>query len=253
MSLAQVTLSGVAGLIAAHLVGNLGFPFLLALPIAVAGTVPVGLIVGLPSARTRGVSLAIATLGLAVAIQALIFTSDSIAGGISGITLSSNGSFVVLGLDFDSFLHPARFAFLVLGFVVVLCLLVANLRRSATGRRMVAIRGNERAAAGLGVNVVATKLWAFGLAAAITAVGGVLATFDAPTAIFTSYSVFDNISYIGYSVVGGVGSVLGAVFGGLLNPDGLGSGLLNTLFGIGPADRGADWRNYPSHQHHRGA
>ena len=214
--------------------GTAGFPFLLALPIAVAGTIPVGLIVGLPSARTRGVSLAIATLGLAVAIQALIFTNDSIAGGISGITLSSNGSFVVLGLDFDSFLHPARFAFLVLGFVVVLCLLVANLRRSATGRRMVAIRGNERAAAGLGVNVVATKLWAFGLAAAITAVGGVLATFDAPTAIFTSYSVFDNISYIGYSVVGGVGSVLGALFGGLLNPDGLGSGLLNTLFGIGP-------------------
>ena len=57
---------------------------------------------------------------------------------------------------------------------------------------------------------------------------------DAPTAIFTSYSVFDNITYIGYSVIGGVGSVLGAVFGGLLNPDGLGSGLLNTLFGIGP-------------------
>ena len=82
MSLAQFTLAGVGGLIAAQLAGNAGFPFLLALPLAVLGTIPVGLIVGLPSARTRGVSLAVATLGLAVAIQALVFSNDSLAGGI---------------------------------------------------------------------------------------------------------------------------------------------------------------------------
>ena len=234
MSLAQYTLAGVGGLIAAQLVGNAGFPFLIALPLAVLGTIPVGLIVGLPSARTRGVSLAIATLGLAVAIQALVFTNDSLSGGLNGIALSSSGNFTILGVDFTSFFHPDRFAFLVLGFIFVLCLLVANLRRSASGRRMIAVRGNERAAAGLGVNVVTTKMWAFGLAAAITAVGGVLSTFESPTAVFTGTSILNNVYYVGYSVVGGVGSVLGALFGGTLDPDGIGSGLLNKLFGIGP-------------------
>ena len=195
---------------------------------------PVGLIVGLPSARTRGVSLAVATLGLAVAIQALVFSNDSIAGGQDGITLSADGSFKIFGVDFDSFFHVHRFAYLVLGFVFVLAVLVANLRRSASGRRMIAVRGNERAAAGLGINVVTTKLWAFGFAAAITAVGGVLAVFSAPTAVFTNSSVLANINAIGYSVVGGAGSVLGALFGGTLDPSGVGSGLLNTLFGIGP-------------------
>ena len=234
MSLAQFTLAGVGGLIAAQLAGNAGFPFLLALPLGVLGTIPVGLIVGLPSARTRGVSLAIATLGLAVAIQSLVFNNDSLAGGQIGITLSPTGSFTIFGVAFDSFFHPDRFAFLVLGFLFVMCLLVANLRRSASGRRMIAVRGNERAAAGLGVNVVTTKLWAFGLAAAITAVGGVLTVFEQPSAVFTGTSVLTNVSYVGYSVVGGAGSVLGALFGGMLDPNGVASGVLGSLFGIGP-------------------
>lgn len=234
MSLAQVTLSAVGGLIAAQLVGNAGFPFLVALPLAVLGTVPVGLMVGLPSARTRGVSLAVATLGLAVAIQALIFSNASLSGGQGGIPLSTDGSFKILGVDFDSFFHVQRFAYLVLGFVIVLAVLVSNLRRSASGRRMIAVRGNERAAAGLGINVVTTKLWAFGFAAAITAIAGVLSTFSRPAAIFTNSTVLANINAIGFSVVGGAGSVLGALFGGTLDPSGIGSGLLNTLFGIGP-------------------
>ena len=189
---------------------------------------------GLPSARTRGVSLAIATLGLAVAIQALVFNNDSISGGQAGIALPNSGSFSAFGMDFDSFLHVDRFAYLVLGFVLVLALLVANLRRSASGRRMIAVRGNERAAAGLGINVVATKLWAFGIAAAITGVGGVLAVYSTPAALFSNSSVLDNINALAYSVVGGAGSVVGALFGSTLQPSGIGQAALNAIFGVGP-------------------
>ena len=234
MSLAQITLSGVGGLIAARLAANVGLPFPLVILLAMLGTVPVGLIVGLPSARTRGISLAVATLGLSVAIEALIFTNGSIAGGQGGIPLPNSGSFGILGLNFDSFLHVDRFAYLVLGFVVVIGVLVANLRRSGSGRRMIAVRGNERAAAGLGVNVVTTKLWAFGIAAAITGVGGALAIYSAPTAIFTNSSVLDNISAIGYSVVGGAGSVVGALFGSTLQPAGIGNAALESILGVGP-------------------
>jgi sulfate-transporting ATPase len=234
MSLAQITLSSVGGLISARLAVGAGLSFPVVLLLGMLCTVPVGLVVGLPSARTRGVSLAVATLGLAVAIEALVFTNSSISGGLNGIALPNQGSLHIFGIDFDSFFHVDRFAFLVLGFVVVLALLVVNLRRSASGRRMVAVRGNERAAAGLGINVVTTKLWAFGLAAAITGLGGVLSVFSAPTAIFTNTSVLDNITAVGYAVVGGVGSVMGALFASTLGPAGIGNSALNTLLGIGP-------------------
>ena len=189
---------------------------------------------GLPSARTRGVSLAVATLGLAVAIESLVFTNGTISGGQAGIALPNSGSFRVLGMDFDSFLHIDRFAYLVLGFVLVLAMLVANLRRSGSGRRMIAVRGNERAAAGLGVNVVTTKLWAFGIAAAIAGVGGALAVYNAPAAIFSDASVLDNLTAVGYSVVGGAGSVLGALFASALEPAGIGNAALDSIFGVGP-------------------
>ena len=234
MSLAQITLSGVGGLIAAKLTAEAGLPFPVVLLVGMLGTVPVGLIVGLPSARTRGVSLAIATLGLAVAIQALVFSNDSIAGGQNGVPLSEDGPLRIFGIEFDSFLHVDRYAYLVLGFVVLLALLVANLRRSPSGRRMVAVRGNERAAAGLGINVVMTKLWAFAIAAAITGLGGVLVAFRGPVALFTQFSVLSNITAIGFSVVGGAGSVIGALFGSTLEPAGLGNKALNSIFGVGP-------------------
>jgi ABC-type branched-subunit amino acid transport system ATPase component/branched-subunit amino acid ABC-type transport system permease component len=234
MSLAQITLSGVGGLIAARLAANVGLPFPVVLVLGMLGTVPVGLVVGLPAARTRGISLAVATLGLAVAIQALVFSNDSISGGQAGIALPDAGSFRLFGMDFDSFLYVDRFAYLVLGFVVVLALLVANLRRSASGRRMIAVRGNERAAAALGINVVTTKLWAFGVAAAITGLGGALAVYSAPTALFSNFSVLGDISALAYSVVGGAGSVLGALFGSTLQPSGIGQEALNAIVGLGP-------------------
>jgi ABC-type branched-subunit amino acid transport system ATPase component/branched-subunit amino acid ABC-type transport system permease component len=235
MSLAQVTLSGVGGLIAARLAANLGFSFPFAVLLGMLGTIPVGLLVGLPSARTRGVSLAVATLGLAIAIQSLILTNTSIAGGLNGIALPNQGSVPIFGMSFGSFFHADRFAFLVLGFVVALVLLVANLRRSASGRRMLAVRGNERAAAGFGVNVVATKLWAFGIAAAITGLGGALSAFSQPTVFFQDSSVLANVTTLAYAVVGGLGSVVGALLAGaFFTPAGIGNAVFNPLLGIDP-------------------
>lgn len=239
MSLVQVTLAGVGGLIAARLAANAGLPFPLVIVLAALGTVPIGLVVGLPSARTRGISLAIATLGLAVAIQALVFTNDSIAGGPAGVSLPNTGAFSVFGLGFDSYVHVDRFAYLVLGFVVALAVVVANLRRGASGRRMIAVRGNERAATALGINVVTTKMWAFGLAAAIAGIGGALSTFSAPTALFVDSSVLNNLSAVGYSVVGGAGSALGALFASTLQPAGIGNAALDSIFGIGPVTMSA--------------
>ena len=238
MSLAQVTLGAVSGLIAAKLSAELNWPFAVVLACGVLGVLPVGLVVGLPSARTRGASLAIATLGLAVAIQSLIFQNESLSGGQFGVPLSLDGTFEVFGVNFGSFFHPNRFAFLVLGFVVVLGVMVANLRRGVVGRHMIAVRGNERAAAGLGINVVSTKLWAFALAAGIAGVGGVLTAFRGTSALFNQISVLNNIVAIGYAIVGGVGGALGALFGSTLEPGGAGNETLGLVIGLGPVAMG---------------
>jgi sulfate-transporting ATPase len=232
MSLAQVTLASMGGLIAARLFTDLGAPFVVALLVGMLGTVPIGILVGLPSARTRGVSLAVATLGLAVALKALVFDNNDITGGSVGIPLSSDGSLPIFGVDFGPFFDPDRYAYLVLGVLVVFAVMVANLRRSPAGRRMIAVRNNERAAAGLGINVVTTKLWAFGIAAAIAGAAGVLDTFRSASATFDVQTVIDNIVSVGYVVIGGVGSVIGALFGGMIEPGGVGNKILNTLFGI---------------------
>ena len=238
LSLAQVTLAGVGALIVAHLAGGLGLPFLLAVPLAALGTLPAGLLVGLPSLRARGVSLAIATLGLAIALQALVFRSERLAGGLTGVVISEDGSLHVLGMDFDSFLYPHRFAFLVLGFLVLLAVLVANLRRGRAGRRLVAVRANERAASALGVNVVGAKMAAFAIASAIAGVGGALTAYRNPSVTFEQFGIFGNIMAVAFSVVGGVGSAVGGILGGLLQDGGIGTWLLGLL--------GDRWSSYLS-------
>ena len=96
---------------------------------------------------------------------------------------------------------------------------IANVRRGRSGRRLIAVRTNERAAAALGISVVGAKLYAFGLGAAIAAVGGVLIAFRRPTVVFyPTFSVFQSILVVLYAVIGGIGYVIGALVGAALAP-----------------------------------
>ena len=111
--------------------------------------------------RTRGITLAIVTLGMGTTIELMVFNNPSLTGGYVGTAV---GSPTTLRDDFNAAEHPARYALLCLGTFVFAGLMVANLRRGRTGRRMLAVRTNERAAAALGIGVAATKLYAFGVA-----------------------------------------------------------------------------------------
>ena len=114
-------------------------------------TVGVGVLVALPAIRTRGVTLAIVTLALALVFSALIFQNASLTGGFEGIRIASPE---ILGCDLEPFVHPQRYAASMLVVLRAVSLVVANLRIGATGRQMIAVRSNERAAAALGISVV---------------------------------------------------------------------------------------------------
>lgn len=230
LSLAQLTLAGVGALIAARLMADGGVGFLPAVLLAAALTVPVGLLVGIPSVRTRGISLAVATLGLAVAIQSLVFGNQDISNGTDGILVNPDGEpLSILGWEIDPLFTPERYALVALIGFVGCAVLIANLRRGRSGRRLIAVRSNERAAASLGIGVAGAKLWAFGIGAAIAGFGGALMALRFPAVLFDQFGVFNNISAIALAVFGGAGSVLGAVLGAAIAPAGLAEYLLEEM------------------------
>ncbi len=232
VSLAQYAFAGVGALISAQLAANLGLPFVAALILAVLATIPVGLLVGLPAVRTRGVNLAIATLGLALAIESVVLGNPTYTGGLEGLVVTPPSIF---GLSFNAAAHPQRYALLCFGCFIALGLVVANLRRGRTGRRLLAVRANERAAASLGISVPGGKLYAFGLGAAIAAVGGVLLAFRTPNVTFDVYSVQSSINAVVVTVIGGIGFIGGVLPGALSNPGGVIATAFNQVF---------DWAQY---------
>ena len=216
LSLAQMALAGMGAWIASRLVATTGVPFWLALLAGIAGAVPIGIVVGLPALRTRGINLAVVTLGLSVVVESLILSSTSLTGGYTGTTV---GAPSIFGINMDTFAHPARYAIFCALVFTLAALMIGNLRRGRAGRRFVAIRANERAAAGLGISVPRTKLAAFGLASAFASAGGVLLAFSQPTVVFVpTFEAFQSIFVMVFSVIGGIGYLVGAIVGAAYAP-----------------------------------
>lgn len=226
LSLAQFALAGMGAWIAGQLVAAQGWPFELAALAAVLAAIPIGLLVGLPAVRSRGVNLAVITLGLGLVLEVMIFKNGDLTGGIYGTDI---GTPTLFGINLSAIIRPERYATLVVVVLVVLGVLLANVRRSRVGRRMIAVRGNERAAAALGINVVEAKLYAFVLAAVIAAVGGVLLAFSNTRVVYDDYTVLASVNLVAWTVVGGVGYVIGPLFASFFAPGGIGTAITDLL------------------------
>jgi len=227
LSLAQFAMAGAGAYVSARLTADTGAPFAVSLLVGVLVALPIGVLVGLPALRTRGENLAIATLGLSVALSALVFTNLSLTGGISGFHVG-NPDF--LGINLTDLLRPENYAVFVLVCFMIAALVVARIRRGVGGRRMLAVRDNETAAASLGINVVATKLYAFAVSSMLAALGGVLFAFETPIVTFGAYNPLASISVVSYGVIGGLGYNASApIIGGSLAPGAV-SGNIVDLF-----------------------
>jgi ABC-type branched-subunit amino acid transport system ATPase component/ABC-type branched-subunit amino acid transport system permease subunit len=230
VSLGQWALAGMGAWIAARLVESAGLPFWLAALGGILGAVPVGIIVALPALRTRGVNLAVATLGLALVVQAMILDNGDLTGGVDGTRV---GAPDLMGLSIDPIAHPRRFALFALGCFVVVAVVIANVRRGRSGRRLIAVRSNEAAAASLGIGVYGAKLYAFGLASAVAAVAGILTAFRTPIVVFSQFGILGSINAVLWAVIGGIGWVAGALAGAQFAPGSLFAFLLSKVFSPG--------------------
>jgi sulfate-transporting ATPase len=228
ISLAQYALAGVGALIAGRLGDAASLPFLPAVLLGTVGAVGVGFVVGLPALRVRGVSLAIVTLGLGLAIQSVVLGNPNWTGGpIRGTELPAPSLF---GWDVESFAHPEAYALVCLVAFVASCLCIGNLRRGRAGRRLLAVRDNERAAASIGVSVFEAKLYAFALASGLAGLAGGLLAFRNPHVNFGQFDVFSSITLVTLAVIGGIGFVGGAAVAGAAATAGIVSELLSHWF-----------------------
>ncbi|MGY1838131.1 MULTISPECIES: ABC transporter permease subunit [unclassified Modestobacter] len=230
LSLASFALAGVGALVAAHLVSRAGWPFLAAAAAGILAAGVVGFLVGLPAVRTRGISLGIVTLGLAVTVQGMVLDNGSISGGFAGLPVPPLSLF---GLTLDPLLHPRAYGVLSLVVLVLTSLVVLNVRRSSVGRRLVAVRANERAAAALGINVPRTKLYAFVLSGFIAATGGILLAFRNPVVVLSNpgsvFDPFNSLNAVAQATIGGLGFAGGALAGTVVQSGGVGSQILDSF------------------------
>jgi ABC-type branched-subunit amino acid transport system ATPase component/branched-subunit amino acid ABC-type transport system permease component len=219
LSLAQYVIGGLAALLTAQLAGGTThWPFVLAALVGVAVAVATGALMGIPALRTRGITLAIVTLGLAVVLFSLVLNNLSYNGGTAGIAVDPPTLF---GWSIDPLLHQGRYAMVCVTALFLVGLGIANVRRGAAGRKLLAVRSNERAATALGISVYWVKLYAFMLAAGVAGLGGVLFAFMQSAVLPAQFDQLSSINYVAVTVVGGTGFVGGSALGALLIPNGL--------------------------------
>lgn len=238
ISLAQMSLAGIAAFFMARMMANgstttsnpfpvsgPGLPWPIAAVLGIAAAVVVGVLIGLPAVRIRGVQLAVVTVAAAISLQTLYFENQSAtdlsAGAPANVRPASFFGIKLASLGDKGLTDRPSFAIFVL-IVLILCVFaVANLRRNGTGRRFLAVRANERAAAAAGINVARTKLLAFGIGAGIAGVGGVMLAFKQNDVSSANFVYQASLAYLAFAYLGGITSINGAIVGGLLAPAGL--------------------------------
>ncbi|MFI2436190.1 branched-chain amino acid ABC transporter permease [Streptomyces sp. NPDC018693] len=237
ISVMQLALSGTAGFVLSHLATGLRIPFPFSALGATLLATLLGVAAGISALRVRGVSLAVVTLAAALAMEQALFTNTSF-GGTAGVTVPPPRLFGVdlgpgaafRGLDGNE--PSPLFGFLVLSVAVALGLYVANLRRTGLGRRMLAVRSNERAAAAAGVNVRGVKIAAFGISSFIASAAGTLYAYNFGSVSAARFTALAALGLIGFAYIGGITMVSGAVIAGLMSTEAFIPHALDKWFGI---------------------
>ncbi len=207
ISLSHAAFMGVGCYIIAWL-SRWNVPFFVTLPVAGAATALLGVLVGLPSLRVKGLYFAIATLAAHFILTFLFRELEPITGGVRGINIerpSILGSWVLTG--------DRQVFYLIYGCVFLLGIGAANLARNHLGRALIAVRDRDISAEILGVNLLRTKLLSFGVGSFYAGVaGGLLGyLYGAITPEYFAFSL--AVFYLAAIIVGGLGRVLGSVLG----------------------------------------
>jgi ABC-type branched-subunit amino acid transport system ATPase component/branched-subunit amino acid ABC-type transport system permease component len=221
ISLAQLTSAGVGGFFLGTLTTSWGVPFPLAPIIAALAATMIGVVVGLPALRIRGLPVAVVTLAFAVAVQALWFQNSQFIGGEGKDIAAASFFGIDLSVGRGAEFPRIQFCLMVLVVLTVVAVSVARLRTSRLGAMMLAVRTNERSAAAAGINVVRTKVSAFAIGSFIAGIGGSLLAYKQGNVTWDTFDVIVGLGLFATVYLAGITSVSGGVLAGFLGVSGV--------------------------------
>jgi branched-chain amino acid transport system permease protein len=190
--------------------GHAAVPFLVSAALTVALSGLVGMALGRSASKMHGFYLAIATLAFLILVETLLGEWEAVTGGHAGFKVPALQMF---GIPLKAVWQQY---YVDLFFLMIVVLGAANLFRTPTGRSFLAVRDSELSARSLGVNVEWVKIQSFGVSAAITGLAGVLLAHHLSYLSPEVFSVLESLKLMLMIVVGGLGSILGAIFGAIL-------------------------------------
>ena len=207
ISLGHGAFMGVGAYASAIFTLKAGLPFWIALPLAGLVTAIVGMVFGIPSLRLKGLYLAIATMAAQFIIEYAMRNWTTLTGGSSGLVVDSPSFF---GISIDS---DRSYYYLIYVFVIAATLYTKNITRTRPGRAFVAIRDRYLAAEVIGVNVWFYRILSFGISSFMVGIAGSLWAHYVLVVNDEAFKIGLSVTYLAMIIIGGMGSVLGAVYG----------------------------------------
>jgi branched-chain amino acid transport system permease protein len=236
VSVVQLALSGACGLVMSQLATKAGIGFPWAPLIAVLATTVLGVLTAIPALRVRGVQLAVVTLATVVAISEFWLANPTWGAVLSGAPIDQP---TIFGIDLgntagfrglDGQLPSPVLGWIFLVLAILACLFVANLRRSGLGRRMLAVRSNERAAAAAGIDVARVKVIAVAISSCLAGIAGAMYGYNFGSVSTTRFGAITAFTLIAFAYVGGIAMVSGAVLAAVFATGGMFEyGMINWL------------------------
>jgi branched-chain amino acid transport system permease protein len=208
ISLGQFALVGVGAAVGGALTANAHVPFPIAAVVASGCGALVAVVLGLPALRIRGLYLAVTTLAFAVAMSSFVLDKER----FGWLNPTEVGRPRIGFLDFND---DRAFYFLAIAGLGLTLIAALGLRRTRTGRVLIAMRDNERAAQSFGISLVRTRLATFAISGAMAAWAGMLLVHQAKALRPESYVPAQSVQIFLMTVIGGLGSVTGALTGAL--------------------------------------
>ena len=228
ISFAQLTLAGVGAFSLTRIQQQLHVPFPFAPLLAAVIAMVIGVIVGLPALRIRGLPVAVTTLALAAALQDLWFDNPDYNGGFAGAPVSDAKIFGLdLGVGAGHSYPHLSFGILCLIVLLLAAGGVALVRRSRLGAAMLAVRANERSAAASGVSVAQVKLIAFAIGGFLAGLGGAMLAYQQTSADYSSYTAVGSVTFFATVYIAGITSVSGGINAGVIAAGGIAYTLVN--------------------------
>jgi branched-chain amino acid transport system permease protein len=216
ISLGQFGLVGIGAAVAGGLIANHNIDFFAAIAIGIAAGAITAVIIGLPAVRIQGLFLAVTTLSFGYTMQYYVLNSHYWIGKhILPSTLAANLQRPVLWGKFaldesvGGIGGERSFYFLCLGFLMLCLLAAASFRRNHSGRMLIALRDNQRAAASYSISPVRTRLAAFAISGGFAGLAGVLMAYQQHNVIPGTYDTVSSIGVFLAAAVGGLASLAG--------------------------------------------